>query len=425
MHEPINTAGAISCGLIGEHLSHSFSPEIHAHLADYPYTLHEIEADKLGEFFSTTTLSAFNVTIPYKKAVIPFLAEISDEAARIGAVNTVIRLADGRFRGENTDYYGFLAMLRDAEVDVRGKKVLVLGTGGASVTVTTVLKDLEAAEIVSVSRTGECNYDNVYALHGDADVIVNTTPVGMYPNNGISPIRLSAFPSLSCVLDLIYNPARTALLLEAERRGIKHRNGLCMLVAQAKRAAELFLGCDIPDERIREIVKCVRKQTENIILIGMPGCGKSTAARNLSKMTGRAALDTDVEVLAFTEGKSPAEVITESGEAAFRSAETLAVESAGRVSRSIIATGGGVPTIPANYDALHQNGVVIWILKDINTLTSAGRPLSKGQNLHELYRRRKSAYTAFADLSVRSCQNPRTTAKAILSAFERYIDEND
>ena len=425
MQEPIKTTDEISCGLIGEHLSHSFSPEIHAHLADYPYTLCEVEADKLGEFFETTTLSAFNVTIPYKKAVIPFLSEISDEAARIGAVNTVVRLPNGQFRGENTDYYGFLSMLRDADVTVKGKKVLVLGTGGASVTVTTVLEDLEAAEIISVSRTGECNYDNVYTMHTDADIIVNTTPVGMYPHNGLSPIRLSAFPKLECVLDLIYNPARTALLLEAERLGIKHRNGLYMLVAQAKRAAELFLGCDIAEERIREIVKCVRKQTENIILIGMPGCGKSTAARNLSKLTGRASLDTDVEVLAFTEGKTPAEVITESGEAAFRKAETLAVEASGKQSRMIIATGGGVPTIPENYDALHQNGVVIWILKDINTLTSSGRPLSKGQNLHELYRRRKSAYSAFADLSVRSCQNPRTTAKMILSAFLRYIDEND
>ena len=425
MNEPIHAPEGTRCGLLGEHLSHSFSPEIHAFLADYPYDLYEVEADKVEEFFQTTNLSAFNVTIPYKKTVMPYLAEISDEARRIGAVNTVLRLPDGSFRGENTDYYGFLCMVRDANAEIEGKKVLVLGTGGASVTVITVLKDLGAAEIISVSRTGECNYENVYTLHADADVIVNTTPVGMYPSNGISPIRLSAFPSLSCVLDLIYNPARTALLLEAERLGIKHRNGLLMLVAQAKRACELFLGVTLPDDRIREVVKLVRKQTENIILIGMPGCGKSTAARNLSKLTGRASLDTDVEFLSFSGGVTPAEMISADGEPAFRSLESKAVEASGKHSQRIIATGGGVPTIKENYDALHQNGVIIWILKDLNTLSTAGRPLSQGKNVHELYRKRKKAYTSFADLSVRSCKNPRTTAKMILSAFEQYIDEHD
>ncbi len=411
----------ITAGLLGEHLSHSFSPEIHARLADYPYTLCEVERERLAEFMETTTLTAFNVTIPYKKDVIPFMAELSDAARRIGAVNTVTRLADGRFRGDNTDYYGFSAMVAASGVTVTGKKILVLGTGGASVTVRTVLSDLGAAEIVSVSRAGECNYENVYSLHKDADVIVNTTPVGMYPSTGASPLHLAEFPRLSGVLDLIYNPARTALLLEAERLGIPSMNGLLMLVAQAKRACELFLGREIDDGRIGEIVRDIRLSTENLVLIGMPGCGKSTAARLLSSLTGRDVIDTDEVFLSFSGGKTPAEYIVEHGERAFRALESEAVASVGRLSGKIIATGGGVPTVDANYEPLHQNGVILWLERPIEYLPTKGRPLSKGRELSELYRERKPAYERFADVTVHGKKSPNATAEALLDAYQSYI----
>lgn len=409
------------CGLLGEHLGHSFSPQIHRELADYPYGLYEVERDRLGEFMKTTTLTAFNVTIPYKKDVIPYMTEISDAARRIGAVNTVTRLPSGGFRGDNTDYYGFSKMVEVSGIPVRDRKVLVLGTGGASVTVHTVLRDLGARETVAVSRTGECNYENVYTLHADADVIVNTTPVGMYPNTGASPITLARFPRLSGVLDLIYNPARTALLLEAERLGLPAMNGLLMLVAQAKRACELFLGTEIDDARIPEIVRKIRLETENLILVGMPGCGKSTAARLLASLTGREELDTDRIFPDFSGGKTPAEMIREDGEPAFRAKETEAVRSVGKLSGKIIATGGGVPTIDENYDLLHQNGVIVWLKRDLRFLPTENRPLSQGRNLADLYRERKPAYERFADVTVRGKKDPEETAKAILAAFESAI----
>lgn len=417
----IKTDSRYSCGLIGEHLGHSFSPQIHRYLSDYPYGLYEIERGKVGEFLKTTDLSAFNVTIPYKKDVMPYLAEISDEAKRIGAVNTVTRLPGGGFRGDNTDYYGFSKMVEACGISVNGKKVLVLGTGGASMTVRTVLQDLGAKSIVSVSRTGECNYENVYLLHRDADMIVNTTPVGMYPNTGASPIRLAEFLHLKGALDLIYNPARTAFLLEAERLGIPAQNGLLMLVAQAKRACELFLNTEIDDDVIPEIVRKIRLETENLILVGMPGCGKSTAAHLLSELTGREAIDTDETFLEVSGGVTPADMIRASGESAFRTMETEAVAKVAKLSGKIIATGGGVPTIDANYDLLHQNGLILWIKRDIASLPIAGRPLSQGRSLEELYEERKPAYERFSDGSVESCKDPADTAKALLKAFKTLI----
>lgn len=415
-------SSTVRCGLIGEHLTHSFSPQIHRALADYPYDLYEIERGRVGEFMETTALTAFNVTIPYKKDVIPYLSEISDEARRIGAVNTVTRLDGGGFRGDNTDYYGFKMMVEASGIPVKDKKVLVLGTGGASVTVHTVLKDLGARETVAVSRSGECNYENVYTLHRDADVIVNTTPVGMYPNTGDTPIRLSEFPTLSGVLDLIYNPARTALLLEAERLSIPAMNGLLMLVAQAKRASELFRGgIRIDDGRVPEIVRKIRLETENLVLIGMPGCGKSTAARLLSEMTGREMIDTDEVFLSLSGGISPADYIKAHGEKAFRAVETEAVRSVGRLSGKIIATGGGLPTVAENYELLHQNGVILWLERELSALSTIDRPLSQGRDLTALYEERRPAYESFADGRVKGAQSPRTTARLLLEKFESLI----
>ncbi len=415
----------IKCGLIGEHLEHSFSPQIHRLLADYPYGLFELKREELGAFMQSTDLTAFNVTIPYKKDVLPYLEEISDEARRIGAVNTVTRTKSGGFRGDNTDYYGFRAAVLQSGIAVKSKKVLVLGTGGASMTVHTVLCDLGARETVAVSRTGDCNYETVYSLHRDADVVVNTTPVGMYPNTGESPLRLSEFPLLSGVLDLIYNPAHTALLLEAERLGIPYANGLLMLVAQAKRACELFLCEQIDDGRTLEIVREIRKSTENLVLIGMPGCGKSTAARLLSELTGREAVDTDEFFLTLSGGKTPAEYIRAHGEAAFRVLESEAVRAVGRLSGKIIATGGGVPTIKENYDALHQNGVILWLKRDLSALPTENRPLSSAQDLSLLYEKRRPCYEAFADGAVDSREDPRATAQALLLKYEAIISSTE
>ena len=413
----------ILCGLLGEHLGHSFSPQIHRELADYPYELYEVEREELGHFMETTELTAFNVTIPYKKDVIPYMTELTNAARRIGAVNTVTRLPNGGFRGDNTDYYGFSKMVEASGIVVADKKVLVLGTGGASVTVNAVLADLGARSIVSVSRTGNVNYENVYTLHADADVIVNTTPVGMYPSTGISPIRLSEFPRLSGVLDLIYNPARTALLLEAERLGLPAMNGLLMLVAQAKRASELFLDTVLDDAVIPAIVRKIRLETENLILIGMPGCGKSTAARLLSELSGREEIDTDKLFPNYSGGKSPAEMICEDGEPAFRATETEVVRAVGKLSGKIIATGGGVPTIPANYDLLHQNGIIVYLMRDLTYLPTAGRPISQGKGLEALYNERKDAYERLADVAVRGRRDPKATAKAILDAFRSAIQK--
>lgn len=416
------TEKEIRCGLIGEHLGHSYSPEIHRFLADYPYGLYEIERGEVGAFMGSTDLTAFNVTIPYKKDVIPYLDEISDVARRIGAVNTVTRTKNGGFRGDNTDYYGFQKMVESSGIEIKDKKILVLGTGGASVTVHTVLSDLGARETVSVSRSGACNYETVYSLHKDADAVVNTTPVGMYPNTGASPLRLSEFPDLSGVLDLIYNPARTALLLEAEQLGLPHANGLLMLVAQAKRASELFLGgVGIDDERISRITREMRLKTENLVLIGMPGCGKSTAARLLSTLTGRDAIDTDEVFISLSGGRTPAEYIRTYGESAFRRIEAEAVRTVGQLSGKIIATGGGVPTIRENYDALHQNGVILWLRRPLFSLPTAGRPLSIGQDLGSLYEKRLPFYEAFSDGSVDSCNDPMDTARALLQKFEELI----
>lgn len=416
------TEKKIRCGLIGEHLGHSFSPEIHRFLADYPYGLYEIKRGEVGAFMENTDLTAFNVTIPYKKDVIPYLDEISDVARKIGAVNTVTRTKNGGFRGDNTDYYGFQKMVESSGIEIKDKKILVLGTGGASVTVHAVLSDLGARETVSVSRSGACNYETVYSLLKDADAVVNTTPVGMYPNTGVSPLRLSEFPNLSGVLDLIYNPARTALLLEAERLGLPHANGLLMLVAQAKRASELFLGgVGIDDECISRITREMRLKTENLVLIGMPGCGKSTAARLLSSLTKRDAIDTDEVFISLSGGKTPAEYIRTYGESAFRRIEAEAVRTVGQLSGKIIATGGGVPTIRENYDALHQNGVILWLRRPLSSLSTAGRPLSIGQDLGALYEKRRPFYEAFADGSVDSCNDPMDTARALLRKFEELI----
>lgn len=399
------------CGLLGRKLGHSYSPQIHASLCDYSYDLFEKEPEELEAFLHSGNVHGLNVTIPYKKQVIPFCQELSPKAKRLGAVNTIVRREDGTLIGHNTDYFGFETMLSSTGLSVTGKKVLVLGSGGASATAVAVLKD-QGANVVVVSRTGENNYRNLY-LHDDCSVIVNTTPVGMYPNVSESPIDLVQFHHLSGVLDVIYNPARTALLLQAEKLGLKTANGLLMLVAQAKESAEWFSGEAIDDSKINAVYQSLKKQMENIILVGMPGCGKSTIGRTLSDKTGLKFVDADEE-FSNRYGTSPAEVILQQGEEAFRKMETAVLESIGKQSGLVIATGGGCVTRKENYELLHRNGTIFYLQRDLSLLPTEGRPLSQQNTLEALFRKRKPLYESFADFYIENNSTIDQTVNTIL-----------
>ncbi len=384
----------MNCGLLGRKLGHSYSPAIHAFLGDYSYTLFEKEPEALEAFLKAGDFTGLNVTIPYKKAVLPYCSQLTDCAKRLGAVNTVVRQADGTLLGHNTDFFGFSAMVEKSGLQVAGKKVLVLGSGGASATAVSVLEQL-GANVVVISRKGENNYNNL-SRHEDTSVIVNATPVGMYPGNGDTPIALDGFPNLEGVLDLIYNPARTKLLLDAESRGLVTENGLYMLVAQAWESACLFTGTNIPREMISTIYEKLRKTMENIVLIGMPGCGKSTVGKHLAELTGKAFVDADTEIIKLA-GCSIPEIFATQGEPGFRELETKVLAELGKRSGLVIATGGGCVTRPENYPLLHQNGRIFWLQRDIASLPTDGRPLSQKTAPEELYRQRMPLYEAFAD----------------------------
>lgn len=411
----IKEKGNFKCGLIGEKLSHSFSPKIHGYLADYSYSLFEMPESRVGEFLKRGDFDAINVTIPYKKTVMPYLDEISGEAISIGSVNTITKNEDGKLKGDNTDYYGFWHTVEACGIVIKDKNVLILGTGGASLTAKAVSSDMGAKEITFVSRTGEVNYRNVYEKCVDSHIIINCTPVGMYPNNGIAPIQLERFVKCEGVIDMIYNPAKTKLLLDAESLGIKHINGLPMLVAQAKKACELFLKTKIDDCVIGEITQKMSSRMGNIILVGMPGCGKSTVAKILSEITGRKMLDTD-SMISEAEQKMPSEILLTCGEDAFRKIEHREVCRAGKVSESIISTGGGVVTRQENYEPLRQNGKIVFINRAIEKLATDDRPLSK--NLEALYKKRLPMYRSFADIEVENDVSPEECAERILSALK-------
>lgn len=403
----------LTCGLLGEHLLHSFSPAIHAMLGDYSYSLFEQAPEQVETFLKNGKWDGLNVTIPYKKTVIPVLDSLGEAAAAIGSVNTIVRKPDGTLYGDNTDAYGFRKMIKHSGISVENRKVLVLGNGGAAASVLYVLNGL-GAEPVVISRKGPDNYDNL-EKHADAEGIVNTTPLGMYPNNGESAVSLSHFPKCKGVLDLIYNPARTALLLDAESRGIPYENGLYMLVAQAKRSAELFTGQVIDDAEIDRIYGILSKRLMNIVLIGMPGCGKSTVAKQLGLRTGRTVLDAD-EAFGKRYGMTPEEVINTKGEPEFRCMETEVLRELGKQSGIVLSTGGGAVTREENYPLLHQNGVIFLLQRDIAALETAHRPLSQKRTPAELYAEREPMYRRFADFT-----EPVTddTADRILDRMEK------
>ena len=405
----------MQCGLLGRKLGHSYSPQIHSQLGSYDYRLFEKEPEELEDFLKNGDFTGLNVTIPYKKDVIPFLDELSPRAKTLGAVNTIVR-RNGKLIGHNTDYFGFETMLLSTGVSLQGKKALVCGSGGASSTVTAVLK-AHGANVVVLSRTGNDNYQNLNR-HSDAALIVNATPVGMYPNVEASPIEdLAAFPMLEGVLDLVYNPARTSILLKAEALGIPCVNGLRMLVAQAKESAEWFTGEPIDDSCIEMIYSRLRRQMENIILIGMPGCGKTTIGASLARILSRPLKDADAE-LEQAVGRKITEILPTDGEASFRSLESETLLDLGKQSGLVIATGGGCVTIPNNYEKLHRNGTIVWLKRDLDLLPTDGRPLSQTGHLQEMYQKRAPLYARFADFSVENSGDPQETAEKIIRILE-------
>ena len=403
-------------GLLGETLKHSFSPQIHARLGAYEYRLFEVKPEDVRAFMEQRDFNGINVTIPYKKTVIPYCADLSDRARRIGSVNTIVKRADGSLYGDNTDYFGFAALLEDTGFDPAGQKALILGSGGSSVTVRAVLEDRHAGEIVVISRTGENNYLNLH-LHRDAALIVNTTPLGMYPRTGVTPISLQDFPACKAVIDIIYNPARTRLLLDAEQRGIPCLGGLKMLVAQAKYASELFSGRSIDDALIGEITGSIMRQTLNIVLIGMPSCGKTTVGKALARMTGRELLDTDT-LIGRKAGRSIPEIIQTDGEAAFRRLETEALAEVSKQSGKVIATGGGIVTVPENLPLIRQNSVCVFLNRDLNKLSSHGRPLSQKYGVEALFKVRLPLYREFGEFEIDSNQSIHDVAEAIKEALK-------
>ena len=396
-------------GLLGRTLGHSFSPQIHKSLGGYSYELFEVEPENLKGFFENTALKGFNVTIPYKKDVIKYCSSLSDAAQKTGSVNTIVRNPDGSFAGHNTDYYGLDYLIRSAGFDVSGAKVIILGNGGVSGTVRQLMKDSGAAEVVTISRKGDDNYENI-SRHYDAEFVINTTPVGMYPDNGRAVIDITEFKSCRGVIDLIYNPIKTRLVMDAENMGIPAEGGLKMLVAQAAGACELFLGSKISDELIEAEYMRILRQVENIILIGMPGCGKSSIGERLAEITGKSFADSDIRIIEQT-GRSAEDIICSDGEEYFRRVETAVAKAEGAHTGCVIATGGGVVTREENLDLLRQNGRIVYIKRSLEDLSSDGRPISAANRIEDLFRQRKTAYESWSDFEAENTGIEETVAK--------------
>ena len=402
-------------GLIGETLKHSWSVPIHQALGCDSYRLYELKPEELGRFLTENRIGGLNVTIPYKKAVIPYCASIDPYAESIGSVNTLVPDDEGKLHGFNTDALGLSYIARRSGISFQDAKVIVLGSGGTSLTARAVARNEGAREIIVISRNGENNYENL-SRHADADILINTTPVGMYPHNGECLVNLKAFSALRGVLDVVYNPARTALLLQAEGLGIPHSDGLPMLVAQAVAAEEKFFGLKIEDTEIERITAMLRRDMTNIVLIGMPGSGKSTIGAALAKRTGREMIDIDAEIVK-TAGCPISEIFSQEGENVFRRLETEEVRKAGKETGEIIMTGGGVVTRKENYAPLHQNGRIYQLGRDLSKLPVDGRPISQKTSAEELYKKRAPLYAAFRDVLVSNDGSIENTVEAIWRDF--------
>lgn len=404
-------------GLIGEKLGHSYSQMIHARLADYRYELKEVAPERLDAFIEARNFRGLNVTIPYKQAVMKHCAELSPEAMEVGSVNTLIVRPDGSLFGHNTDIDGFIYMLRRGEIDPAGAKAVILGSGGTSLTARAALTRLGAREIVTVSRKGPVDYAALYAEHADAEILVNATPVGMYPKNGASPVELDRLPKVRGVADVIYNPEKTALILAAQAKGIPAVSGLSMLVAQAREAAELFAGHAIPAGRVEDIVSEIGAQTLNLILIGMPGCGKSTLGQAVAAALQREFVDCDAEIVRRA-GKSIPEIFAQDGEGAFRALESGVLADVCRGHGLVISTGGGAVLCAENRDAMRQNGRVCLIRRALALLPRDGRPLSASEDaVARLWEARRAAYETAADFPVENDGTVEEAAEKIREGF--------
>lgn len=404
-------------GLIGEKLGHSYSQMIHARLADYRYELKEVAPERLDAFIEARNFRGLNVTIPYKQAVMKHCAELSPEAMEVGSVNTLIVRPDGSLFGHNTDIDGFIYMLRRGEIDPAGAKAVILGSGGTSLTARAALTRLGAREIVTASRKGPVDYAALYAEHADAEILVNATPVGMYPKNGASPVELDRLPKVRGVADVIYNPEKTALILAAQAKGIPAVSGLSMLVAQAREAAELFAGHAIPAGRVEDIVSEIGAQTLNLILVGMPGCGKSTLGQAVAAALQREFVDCDAEIVRRA-GKSIPEIFAQDGEGAFRALESGVLADVCRGHGLVISTGGGAVLRAENRDAMRQNGRVCLIRRALALLPRDGRPLSASEDaVARLWEARRAAYETAADFPVENDGTVEEAAEKIREGF--------
>lgn len=410
-------------GCIGKKLTHSFSKEIHAKLADYEYELIELNEDKIESFFREKNFSAINVTIPYKQTVIPYLDSLSDVAKRIGAVNTIVN-KNGKLHGYNTDYYGMKALVEKIGIDIKGKKVLVLGTGGTSKTARVLAEDMGASDVITVSRKKSENYvtyEEAVNNHSDADVIINTTPSGMYPDCDSVPIDISAFGKLEGIVDAVYNPLRTNLVLNAEAKGIKAEGGLYMLVMQAVVAVEKFLDTEIPKTVADNVYASVFASKENIVLTGMPGSGKSTVGKLLT-LDGFTFADTDEEIEKRC-GCTIKELIENKGEKYFRDIETQVIKDVSSEGCQIISTGGGAVLREENIRSLKRNGKLFFINADFGRLLPTdSRPLSDtADKLKILYDERIDIYKNTADVTVPDMATPKDEAEFILKTRTELI----
>lgn len=403
-------------GLIGEKLGHSFSAEIHQQLFDYHYELKELPREELPTFIQSKSFSAINVTIPYKEMVISYLDEVEETAKAIGAVNTIVN-RNGKLYGYNTDFLGMKALIKSADISFAGKKVLILGSGGTSRTALAVVESLNCLEAIRVSRNAQdgcITYLQAKEQHVDADIIINTTPCGMYPNIGESAIDLSDYPHLQGVVDVVYNPLQTKLVCDAKQKGIPAVGGLYMLVAQAVFAAELFTGSKVSDEKINEIYNRLWENKQNIVLIGMPGCGKSTIGALLAQQLGMKFIDTDTEIVR-QEGTSIPEIFQRQGEVYFRQLESSVIRQIATQQNLVIATGGGAVLNPANTALLRENGKVYFLDRSLEFLCATkDRPLSSDRAaLENRYRERYSIYSRECDVRIPADDTVETVVSQI------------
>ncbi len=406
-------------GLIGKSLCHSFSPEIHRLFGGYRYELCELAPEELGDFFRRRGFCGINVTVPYKEAVLKYLDWISPEAAAIGSVNAIVNM-DGRLCGYNTDFFGLCTLIEHANIPLEHRNVLVFGTGGTSRTAAAVCKHLGAGSVLKVSRTpqnGAVSYGQA-AKMTETEVIINTTPVGMFPNCGESPMDISAFPNLCGVIDAVYNPLRTGLVLKAQEMGIAAQGGLYMLVAQAAEASRLFTGKQVSAEETERAYKVVLRQKENIVLIGMPTAGKSTVGRIAAEKLGKSFFDSD-ELSAAIGGKSIAGMFEQGGEKAFRAVERRAIALLSQQRGAVIATGGGTVLDESNMAALRQSGRIYYLERPLAALSADGmHPLSKTpEQLAALFAERTPLYEKYCDVKISACGSAAEAAAAILGDF--------